>query len=184
MLNFDESLFIFLNSFGSPSIDEVVYFFSNSIFIWALFFSIPSIFTYKHFKKKGIVLIFIALIGVGLTDFINAKGLKDNIKRPRPCREEKLQDKIYIPFNDTTCAGKYGFPSNHAANAFFIATFFYLLLRKKSKKWGFLFIVSILMSLTRIYLAKHYPFDLIAGAIVGSIIAFIFSFYSRRKYLA
>jgi undecaprenyl-diphosphatase len=68
----------------------------------------------------------------------------------------------------------YGFYSAHASNAFSMAVFLAVILWKD---YRFLILLTVtwalLMSYTRIYLGVHYPGDIMAGMIAGSIIGFI-----------
>lgn len=174
LIKYDIELFLALNKFGTPEWDSTIYFLSNNLFfIWGLLFLIPLLVCYRKFKKHYLSLFFFAALAVGISDYISSSILKPTIKRPRPCREVSIKKEVYIPFNQETCSGKYGFTSSHASNAFAIAMFFYLILRKYSKKWFGLFLFASMISVTRIYLAKHYPLDLLCGALIGLIVAYI-----------
>jgi undecaprenyl-diphosphatase len=48
-----------------------------------------------------------------------------------------------------------------------------LLFRKKSSYWNWIFVWAIIVSYSRVYLGKHYPLDIIAGAICGIVVGFI-----------
>ncbi|MDD3072354.1 MAG: phosphatase PAP2 family protein [Candidatus Pacebacteria bacterium] len=62
------------------------------------------------------------------------------------------------------------FPSGHAAFFFGLGTAVFL----KNKKMGIFFLAgAFLISLSRIYAGIHWPFDIIMGAIVGILSAFI-----------
>lgn len=62
------------------------------------------------------------------------------------------------------------FPSDHAAAAFAIAIMFYLF----SKQIGLTYIgFAALVSFSRIWTGKHYPTDVLAGMLMGIIIAII-----------
>jgi undecaprenyl-diphosphatase len=76
----------------------------------------------------------------------------------------------------------YGFASSHAANTMGIAFFLWLLLHKKYPKIYWLFVWSLFMGYTRIYLGVHYPGDVVVGFIVGLLSAFIS--FSILKYIA
>ncbi|MDD3806814.1 MAG: phosphatase PAP2 family protein [Candidatus Marinimicrobia bacterium] len=60
--------------------------------------------------------------------------------------------------------GKWSFPSNHAANFFSIAavlTYFYR--KRRFIPW----IIACLVAYSRVYVGKHYPLDILAGALLG-----------------
>lgn len=62
------------------------------------------------------------------------------------------------------------FPSDHAALAFAIAA----VVAYAYPRWGWLlFICAILIALSRIYVGVHYPTDIIAGACVGILSAWV-----------
>jgi len=69
--------------------------------------------------------------------------------------------------------GIFGFVSSHAANAFGIATFLWLVLRKQIKWIWIMFVWAAIFSYTRIYLGVHYPSDILGGGILGTIIGLL-----------
>jgi undecaprenyl-diphosphatase len=172
ILKIDTNLFLFLNGIHHKSFDSTMDFISNSpvpgIIILILFF----IFGFKQLGKKILICFIALIITFALTDSISSKGLKDNIKRLRPMHEPAIMAQVYTA-GFGRGGGKYGFVSSHAANTFGLATFIFLLLGTRYKAFRLLFLWSSVVSLTRIYLGKHYPLDLIFGAMLGIIVAFI-----------
>lgn len=182
LIQYDIQLFLSLNKWGSPKFDDLIYFLSNHFLIWASLILIPLFACFKRYKKNFISLFFFSLLAVGISDLISSQILKPTVKRPRPCREVSIKKEVYIPFGKSSCAGKYGFTSSHASNSFAIAYFFFLLLGRFSRKWWGLLLAASFISLTRIYLAKHYPLDLIFGTLIGLASA-RFSFFLWQKWI-
>ena len=61
-------------------------------------------------------------------------------------------------------ASWFSFPSSHAT----LAWAFYVLLSYHEPRWKpYLFILASLVSLSRIYLGVHYPFDVLSGGLIG-----------------
>ncbi|MBI4788622.1 MAG: phosphatase PAP2 family protein [Chloroflexi bacterium] len=74
------------------------------------------------------------------------------------------------------------FPSGHTAQAFFIASLF--VNRFDLLLWGdtALFVTAGLVGVTRMYVGAHYPRDVIAGALIGLVWAFLISLSSAYLY--
>jgi undecaprenyl-diphosphatase len=115
------------------------------------------------------ILLFVALL-ITVSDQVSVKAFKYVFERPRPCHEADLQSMIYLPTGN--CGGAFGFISSHAANAFALAGFLFLLLRRQFSWIGIvMFSYAGIVSYSRIYLGVHYPGDVIAGGLVGIVIS-------------
>jgi undecaprenyl-diphosphatase len=112
---------------------------------------------------------------VSLTDLLAYRVLKPNLARKRPC----------IEFTDLrivdSCGGEFGFPSNHAANAAAIAFFAHLYFRRKFLTSS-LVVFALLVGFSRVYLAAHYPLDVLAGYCLGLLTAFGVYVFGRRYF--
>ena len=79
----------------------------------------------------------------------------------------------------TSCGGQYGFISSHAANSFAIAGFLWLRYRRWEghSRWRAMAVPALAMAwafttcYSRPYLGKHYPGDMICGALFGLLVA-------------
>lgn len=73
------------------------------------------------------------------------------------------------------------FPSGHAIFVFALATGVYLY----NKKWGSWYILlSCLVGFSRIFVGVHWPYDIVAGAILGILIALVCNWVLRKyKYI-
>ena len=172
ILKIDTDLFLFLNGINDSSVDSAIKFISNSVIPGVLILILFLFFGFKKFGKKIIISFIALIITFGLTDSISSKGFKDNIKRLRPMHEPAIINQVYTA-GEGRGGGKYGFVSSHAANTFGLAMFIFLMLGSSYKGFRLLFVWATLVSYTRIYLGKHYPLDLICGAMLGILIAFI-----------
>ena len=113
------------------------------------------------------------LLAVGLCFLLADQGsvhlLKETVCRLRPCHA--LDD---VRMFRTGCGGQYGFVSSHAANAFAVVTLLWMRYRKKSRLGVILLIVwAVATCYSRAYLGKHYPGDLVCGAMFGTVVGLI-----------
>ncbi|OGG02939.1 hypothetical protein A2W14_02020 [Candidatus Gottesmanbacteria bacterium RBG_16_37_8] len=93
--------------------------------------------------------------------------LKNLFLRIRP--ETAIGDNLVKLLGPTA---SYSFPSGHATIAFAAA---YILSRQRPKLTIFLFFLAVIVAVSRIYLGKHYPSDVIAGAVLGMLIGIMSS---------
>src|SRR5215208_2230938 len=95
-----------------------------------------------------------------------AKVLSDVIARPRPFVDHPHAAHLFIKH-----AADYGFPSDHASGAFAIAVA--LLLRHR--RAGLLALaMAVAISVGRVMVGVHYPSDVLAGAVLGTVCALVF----------
>lgn len=123
--------------------------------------------TYRYGWQKALMMTVAIGIAVGLSDFVCAKIIRPHFKVLRPGNLDNPFSEFVTVVNNKR-GGKYGFPSCHAANCFAFAVGMCMLtkdnlLRILMLTW------AIFICYTRIYVGKHYPSDLLAGALVGSI---------------
>lgn len=101
------------------------------------------------------------------TEFVTEGLVKPAVARPRPGNDPLFMYAVDV-VNDKRSLD-YSFFSAHASNTFGIAMFFSLLMRNRlftclMLGW------SLLNCYTRLYLAMHYPTDILVGLIWGGIV--------------
>lgn len=106
--------------------------------------------------------------------------LKSIIKQPRPNENEALFN-IHVLHNKNIGVDRYGMPSRHAQLVFFSTIFIYLSLHShKYINYILLFyiIITIITCSQRIVFNEHSITQVIAGAVIGSILAYTFFIFS------
>ena len=200
----ERHLFFVLNGSDSPFLDNLMWTYTRPIAWMPLFLFLIFMMFYKTSYKEAILTLVLFLLVFGISDFVSSSVFKPLFHRFRPTHYPGFEEYIDIVRNYR--GGKYGFISGHACTSFGIATFISLVFRYKwvtitsryatsqypfyiSFRYKWVTITSMLWapinSYSRIYLGVHFISDIVAGAIVGAMIAFLFfELYKwvRRKY--
>jgi undecaprenyl-diphosphatase len=100
-----------------------------------------------------------------------ALGLKQLTDRPRPF----IADPTPEPLLETPL--DLSLPSGHAATSFAGATLLAIAHRRAAVP---LFLLAALVAWSRVYVGVHYPFDIVAGAVLGIGVALLSTLLWRR----
>lgn len=186
LLKLDEQLLLFINGLNSTFLDSFMWMMSSKTVWIPLYIFLAAVIVVK-FRIKAIWIILILAIAIGLSDVTGSKVFKPNVKRLRPSHEIHLENKLhYVNGEDGKpyTGGTYGYFSSHASTTFCLATFVFLLFRKKNRAYSALFLWSFIIGLSRIYLGVHYPSDVITGFLFGAgyaLLAFQIPFLKHLK---
>ena len=124
----------------------------------------------------------IALICFGLTAGV-VQLLKHTVfvkmKRPFYFLQSEANFRI---IDDFTYHTSNSFPSGHAASIFAICAVIAYQYKSKLSVQLLLVIFAILVALTRVYLCQHFLQDIIAGSLIGTLIAYYGSIFLESKW--
>ena len=167
----DEGLFWWINSHHNTTLDWIMWSFSAK---WSWVIVILAVYLFVTLLKDRKNWFWV-LVGIGLcfllADQISNNAIKDGVMRLRPCH---ALENVHM-FREGR-GGQYGFVSSHAANVFAIVMFLSLMYggkqrdgsRYRSVLLPYLLVVwAVIVCYSRAYLGKHYPGDLICGALLG-----------------
>ena len=162
----DTQWFLWINSHHTTALDWTMWTLSQH-WSWAVVIVLAFVLlTLRQEPRRW----WLVAVGVVLCFLLADQGsvlIKDTVCRLRPCHA--LED---VRMFRTHCGGQYGFVSSHAANAFAVALFLVLRYWKRVKRqWPLLLLIvwALATSYSRAYLGKHYPGDLVCGAILGIV---------------
>ena len=166
----DRTLFLFLNGFHNPFFDQVMFGATKSL-IWFPLYLFFLFFVIRKYKWNTLVILVFAALMILASDQLSDL-VKDTVHRLRPSNQPGLMVHIVEAYK----GGTYGFYSAHATNTCSVVIFIIILL---GREYAYVYIPAILWSLftsyTRIYLGVHYPGDIFAGWIAGSLIGYLFA---------
>lgn len=171
----DTDLFIFLNSLGSTTYDNLWLIITKQVY-WTPYFILLGYLIYKKIgiKNLGIIILFIALLLLVCNESVELA--KITFQRLRPCNNPEIKDSIRIIHHSNA----FSFFSGHAANSLASMTFLFLILKKHYKYSFLIFLYPLIFAYSRIYLGVHYPTDIITGYLFGLLIGFVF--YKGYEY--
>ncbi len=162
----DKILFLLINHDSSHQFFDPVMLWLRNPLTWIPLYIFMAGYMFVKMGKYLWQFILISLINVAITDQ-SSVFLKNTFRRLRPCFDPEISRMVR---HLVDCGGAYCFPSSHAANHFGLAVlWFWSVYRVTGKKWRWLWIWASLICYAQIYVGKHFPSDVIAGALLGII---------------
>ena len=165
----DFKILYFLNDLHCEPLNKMMIFFTNlgdAGIVWILLAIV--LLCFKKTRKCGLLI----LIAMGIGLIIGNGLIKNVVKRARPCwLDSSVPLLIKKPLD-------YSFPSGHTLASFeaFVMIFLH------NKKWGIVSgLLAVLIAFSRLYLFVHFPTDVLAGAIFGTVISIVT--YKMYDYL-
>jgi membrane-associated phospholipid phosphatase len=153
--------FMSLNSFHSFTLN--VFFVNYTFFGDGIFALGLCAFLFYRKQKKLALLILVSYISSGIFTQI----LKNLVYAPRPRIYFEASQYLFRLDNfGNSGGGSSSFPSGHTTSAFALATVLAVYFRKKHISM-LLLLAAALVGYSRIYLAMHFPLDVVVGASVG-----------------
>lgn len=158
-----------MNSLGNENWDTFWLALTNQL-TWIPLYLLFFILVFKQFGwKKGVaLLIFTALLVTFSDQYSNL--MKNSFERLRPNRDASINEFIRILKNNKS----FSFISGHATTSTAVTFFMHLTLKKYYKYTAFFFVWPVLFAYSRIYIGVHFPLDILAGALIGALIGFVF----------
>ncbi len=169
MHNLNTFLFYSINKFAGASalLDQVFVFVTNpftfivlgTIGLWVVLFRpLTARDSWKRLValKEALFFVTSTILVFGIV-----QAIKAGVSYPRPAQ-------LLYGVKTLIVFGSYdSFPSLHAALSFMVAT----LIEFHHTRWGrALFVVAILVGVSRVFVGVHYPIDIVIGAAIGMLV--------------
>ncbi len=169
----DREITIFLNNLSHDYLDVIMMTLSNK-YVWIPLYLFLMYWLWHFNHKFFIKNIILCISAVLISDFITSSVMKPFFERLRPCNDPYISEFINIV---SGCGKKFSFASSHASTTFSLATIIYLLSDKKIK---YLFLWSLLIGYSRVYLGVHFFMDIFFGFLVGFLTSIIIYRISKK----
>lgn len=181
ILELDYKIFFIINThYVNELFDFFMPLFRNKYF-WAPLYIFIAAYMIINFGRRGLLVILFLLLTIFLSDQMSSSVIKPAIQRVRPCNDERIKNYTRTL---VSCGSGYSFTSSHASNHFAMAIFLSLLFFNKYK-WVLaagIFWAGII-GYAQIYVGLHYPFDILAGSILGISIGLLTGIFCKRFIL-
>jgi membrane-associated phospholipid phosphatase len=119
----------------------------------------------------------------GLTVMVASFLLKSMFRAPRPgafADEAWFSDQLILVEGVRPLTGMTSFPSGHTMSAFALALMVTYLLPLRRGWWISALLLAALVGVSRVYLVLHFLEDVLLGAIIGMLLAFLLALIHRR----
>ena len=179
----DEVFLLLINRASCHSLLDPLMLLMTNPFIWIPLYVFMAWFSLVKPGKSGWQFILLSLVTVAITES-SSTLIRNTFGRLRPCFDANLNGLIR---HFVDCGGIYSFPSSVATNYFGLAAFwFFSVIRINGKKWKWLWTWASLICYAQIYIAQHFPSDVLAGGslgiLVGTMMAKFFEYASNSKF--
>ena len=178
----DKAATLSVNSLHAPWSDAVWIFFSDK-WVWTVLYALVLYFLFRRLGwKKALVALAAIILTIVCCDQ-GANLFKNWICRLRPSHDAwMLSHGLHLPGD---AGGLYGFFSAHASNSFGFAASSLGIFRSderhsyKAYGWA-IFVWACLVSLSRVFMGRHFFGDILVGAAVGMQAGWLFALLYRR----
>lgn len=181
IIHSDHALLLRLNGSDSMLLDSIMLSWTSG-FTWIPLYMALMFVVVKNNKSIRLISITVsaAALSVITSAFITNVIVKPHFHRLRPFNDPQLFGLLDLvgTYNENS----FSFFSAHAANTFSLALFMSLLIRSRVIT-AIMIVWALINCYTRLYLAFHFPTDILCGIICGCVVALIYYWiYCRIAY--
>ncbi len=169
IVQLDSAITLWLNGLHNPYFDIFFWHYTDLV-TWIPLFIMMVYAMWREYGMRSLAVLVGVAVVILLADQISSSVIKPLVARPRPTHDESLSDLIHVV--NGYRGGAFGFVSSHSANAFGVAMFTALVFRSRIYSFA-IFSWAILTAYSRIYLGVHYLGDVLCGAFLGFLVAFL-----------
>lgn len=167
----DSAIVLWVQEHLRSNINDALIPWLRHAWFWAPVYAFLFYFTVSRMGKQGISWCVFFILVFALGDSFSAQVLKPFFHRLRPCNNPDL-----IPYflnMPIHCGTGFSFPSSHATNHAALSTFIIMTLKHRYPRVYIPAVLwAVLVCFGQLYVGVHYLSDLLAGALLGTLIGF------------
>jgi len=174
IIEWDKWLLSKINGEWHNSFLDMIYPYWRARSTWIPIYVIIVGFIFWKYRKSGIQIFAAIAITIAVANIISSELIKKTVQRTRPCRETAIQIR---PVANMDCSSGYSFTSSHSTNHFAMswALIFFVPAFRRNGWWKIaLLFWAASIAYGQAYVAVHYPVDIMCGALLGTLIAYLF----------
>lgn len=180
LVQLDKELLVYLNNLGMSFWDPFWLYITKQLNWWPLFLVVFYALYKKISLKQLLLLVIVLALFFVFTDQMT-NLVKNTVQRLRPVNDPEINELLRINITRKS----WSFFSGHASNSSGAIVFIFMVLRKYYKHAFWLFLFPLIFAYSRIYLALHFPGDIICGYIFGCMSGYLFYrifVYANKRY--
>lgn len=165
----DAQILLFINSLHVPYFDRFMWLATTTVCWSIMFMVLLYVLGRRGWKQLLAVVVAIALV-ILIADLVSASVIKPLVARLRPTHDPDLSYMVHVV--NGYRGGRFSFVSSHAANTFAGALLISLVFRNRRVGIS-IFLWAFIECYSRMYLGVHFLGDLICGALLGCVSAWL-----------
>ena len=171
-VTWDWQLFEWLNFDGPQWLDSVMHAISG-VAMWVPLYLLIIYMVWRRYSWRGVLAFAVAIgVAIGVADVVSGifkhQGIFADLLPSFPARPRPMHTAEGLEFftNGYFTGNKFGTVSGHSATIVSIALLTSFIIKRRWFTW-LMVAVAVMVCYSRIYLACHFPQDILLGALVG-----------------
>ena len=171
-VTWDWTIFEWLNFDGPQWLDSAMRTISG-VAMWVPLYLLIIYMVWRHYSWRGLIAFVVAIgVAIGVADVVSGifkhQGILADLLPSFPARPRPMHTAEGLEFftNGYFTGNKFGTVSGHSATIVSIALLTSFIIKRRWFTW-LMIAVAVMVCYSRIYLACHFPQDILLGAMVG-----------------
>jgi undecaprenyl-diphosphatase len=177
----DFQLWYYLHAVWRSSFLDAVMPYVRNQFTWAPLYLFLLVFMPYNFGRRGWIWLLGFVLCFAVGDPVSGTFLKSLVQRVRPCNDPRFADMLHLIVPRSS---GWSFPSSHATNHFALGTYAAVTFHGRLRwLWPIPMVWALAVGYAQVYVGVHFPFDVVAGSVLGVVIGLLVALLYNRRWL-